>query len=290
MLLGAAKCGTSGLYDYLNSHPDVYMSDPKEPVFFEAEYEKGMDYYWKTYFSGWNGEKAVGEARHRNLYLPYVGERIAQCMPENTKFLAILRDPIERAYSHWWHLYSREMDPLPFDEAIEADLERIGRGIKFEGENGARMWTENLDFKTLENGYRTYVDSGYYSQQLRRFMQWFPKENFRVVFLEELSQNPQKVVSNLWEFLEVDPNYSKIDFTPRNASMPRSAMAVKVFLRNIGVINLIPRGLRFQTVRMLNKISRRGKISPETRKKLKNHFSSHNQDLAKLLNRRLPFS
>jgi hypothetical protein len=81
-ILGAAKCGTSSLRGYLSRHPEVFMSDPKEPFFFEAEYEKGFDFYWRRYFSDWQGEPAIGEARHRNLFLPYVTKRIAASVPD----------------------------------------------------------------------------------------------------------------------------------------------------------------------------------------------------------------
>jgi hypothetical protein len=74
LLLGAAKCGTTSLAYYLSQHPDVCFSDPKEPIFFEAEYEKGLDHYWQKYFQAWSGERAIGEGRPWNLYLPFRGE------------------------------------------------------------------------------------------------------------------------------------------------------------------------------------------------------------------------
>jgi hypothetical protein len=60
--LGASKAGTTSLYHYLSEHPDVFMSEPKEPPFFRLEYERGSDYYWQTYFRGYRGEQQIGNA------------------------------------------------------------------------------------------------------------------------------------------------------------------------------------------------------------------------------------
>ena len=81
-VLGAAKSATTALHDYLGQHPDIFMSDPKEPFYFEAEYGLGSAFYFQRYFSNWRGERIVGESRHRNLYLPYVPDRIYSTTPK----------------------------------------------------------------------------------------------------------------------------------------------------------------------------------------------------------------
>ena len=110
-ILGAAKCGTWTLHGCLAAQAQVCMSDPKEPFFFEAQFEQGLDHYHRTYFGHWNGERLIGESRHRNLYLPYVPERIHRVSPE-ARLIVMVRNPIERAYSHWWHWYSRGFERL----------------------------------------------------------------------------------------------------------------------------------------------------------------------------------
>jgi hypothetical protein len=105
-VVGAAKSGTTSLHVYLDQHPDIFMSKPKEPFFFEAEYDRGFDFYYRRYFGGWKGQREVGESRHRNLYFPFVPARIHAYNPE-ARILAVLRNPVERAISHWWHWYAR---------------------------------------------------------------------------------------------------------------------------------------------------------------------------------------
>lgn len=136
-VLGAAKCGTTTLHHYLNQHPSILMAHPKEPLFFEAEYECGNDFYHEKYFATWDGQPIQGEARHRNLYLPFVVPRIKAYAPDDAKFLVILRNPVDRAYSHWWHNYSWGDEKKSFEEAIEDNLERLEKGHLFETEQDA---------------------------------------------------------------------------------------------------------------------------------------------------------
>lgn len=92
-ILGAAKCGTTSLHAWLDFHPDILMSDPKEPFFFEAEYERGREYYRETYFKHWQGQPLTGDARHRNLYFSYIPERIRELNPA-ARFIILLRELI----------------------------------------------------------------------------------------------------------------------------------------------------------------------------------------------------
>jgi hypothetical protein len=123
LILGAARCGTNTIYHFLSRHPDVLMSTPKEPFFFEAEYERGLEYYWKTYLD-WRGQRAVGEARPANLFLPYVPLRVRDSIPE-ARLVAILRNPAQRAFSHWWMKRSRGLEDLSFEAAIDDNLARL---------------------------------------------------------------------------------------------------------------------------------------------------------------------
>jgi len=116
-ILGAAKCGTSSLYYYLDQHPEILMSTPKETLFFEKEYHQGVDYFRSKYFPNYNGETFLGEARHRNLYLPYIPDRLAKSFPD-AKLIIMLRNPVDRAYSHYVHCKNRGIEALNFKDAI----------------------------------------------------------------------------------------------------------------------------------------------------------------------------
>jgi hypothetical protein len=113
MVLGAGKAGTTSLYYYLAQHPEVFMCSPKEPPFFQTEYELGAEYYWRTHFRGYRGQRHAGEAAHHNLHLPYVTERIAATVPD-ASFIVLCRNPIERALSAYWHNVTRGVERSSF--------------------------------------------------------------------------------------------------------------------------------------------------------------------------------
>src|SRR5438132_2136896 len=127
-LLGAAKCATTSVHAALARHPEICMSNPKEPYFFECQFARGVEFYLETYYSSWAGEAVVGEARHRNLYLPYVPERIWQ-VNSKARLLVLVRNPIDRAHSNWWNNFRRGIEPLGFDAALREDLARIRAGL-----------------------------------------------------------------------------------------------------------------------------------------------------------------
>jgi hypothetical protein len=209
-VLGAAKCGTTSLHDYLGQHPDVCMSDPKEPFFFEAEHDRGAAYYRNRYFAHWGGEAHVGESRHRNLYLPHIAPLIHAHNP-NARLVAILRDPVERAVSHWWHWYSRGQEPLGLADAIEADLERIEAGLDYGTPAERELYRRVMNRDGLPTGreyietYRTYVDTGYYAQQLDRYVALFGREALYVARFEDLVAEPAQTVAAVLEHLGADP-------------------------------------------------------------------------------------
>jgi hypothetical protein len=216
-ILGAAKCGTTSVHGYLSQHPEVCMSNPKEPFFFEAEFENGSAYYFNRYFSHWKDETTVGEARHRNLYMPYTAERIHAFNPQ-ARLIVCLRNPAQRAVSHWWHWYSRGMDPLSFAQAIEEDRERIESRISYDNLPIRNLYQRMLtsDGKGI---LRTYLDSGYYYEQIERFLRLYPRSHLHVVLLEDLVRDPERVMAAILDFIGVDAGFaSQMDYTPLNRS------------------------------------------------------------------------
>lgn len=292
-ILGAKKCGTTALHHYLGQHPEVYMSIPKEPIFFEAEYYKGLDYYWEQYFSGWQGEKAVGEARHRNLFLPYVPKRIQESIP-NPRFIVIVRNPIKRAFSDWLNMYASGHETLSFEDALYEDIKRMQRGITFEGEEGAHLWAESLTLGEGRRGggfsksYHSYVESGYYSLQIRRYFELFPRERLKIVSLEDLAQNPQLVVSAVWSFLGVDPDIQLVDSKPQNTSVSLFRVQVVKYVRRVKVLQTLPRSVKSFGLRLSDSIgARMPTILPSVKEFLVDHYYEHNRDLEKLTGRDL---
>lgn len=217
LILGAAKCGTTSFYRYLDQHPDLLFSSPKEPIFFEAEYERGLDHYWSACYADWAGQPVIGEGRTHNLMLPYVPARIHESLPD-ARLVVLVRDPVDRAYSHWWHRYSRSLERMPFRQALDANLERIQRGVTYEGEAGAVLWRRGL-VKTHDN-YATrdghYLELGRYAEQIERYLALFSSSQLEVIFFEDLSEDPLGVTRKAWKFVGLDATQALGDTSAHN--------------------------------------------------------------------------
>lgn len=292
LVLGAPKCGTTSVAWSLSQHPRVCFSEPKEPIFFEAEWERGLEHYRRKYFGGWRGEPAVGEGRTWNLYLPYVAPRIREAVPE-ARLVAVLRHPVDRAYSHWWHRYSRGIESLPFEEAVAEDRARISRGATFEGEEGERRWRAGLYRDSFTTRHRALLDLGFYADQLERYRALFPAERIRVILYDDLEADAEGTLRGLYAFLGVDPDVPGIDTSPQNVQRVRRrsplARRLSFTARALGLRHLVPRRWRGTLRRGLlpERAARRPELLPETRRELAAWYAPHVARLEKLLGRDL---
>ncbi|MGF1506543.1 MAG: sulfotransferase domain-containing protein [Anaerolineae bacterium] len=286
-ILGAAKCGTSTLYAYLADMPGVCMAEPKEPLFFEAAYEQGLDYYRTAYFPHWQGEPLIGEARHRNLYLPYVPERI-HATNTDAKLIVMVRNPIQRAFSHWWYWLRRGVEILGFREAIHADFERICAGWRVNTADEIARHCNAL-FPHGQGLYRTYLDSGYYYEQIMRYVDLFGMEQLCILLLEDLRERPEQVMADVARFLGVTVGTFRPQMANISAPAPVTARVPGRRIYN-GVLNgdRLPTRLRRLTrAPAVRRWAKRHAIDRATRQWMRAHYATHNRRLGDLLNRDL---
>jgi hypothetical protein len=287
-ILGAAKCGTTSLHFYLNQHPSILMSRPKETLFFEKEFDKGVAHFRSVYFPDWRKEQLLGEARHRNLLLPYVPPLVAQSFP-NAKLIVILRNPVDRAYSHYLHRKNRGFESLPFQNALEKDLQRIQCGGSFNIPEGREKYLNQLAPDGASMEYRTYLDCGYYAEQIQRYLKYFDRNQLLVLFLEDLKKDPISFYSDTLAFL--DPKLPLVDvlFSPKNRRTNRINIVLSKFLSKHHRFRAsIPPFLKefFQSITM--RLTASGQDIPDdTRAWLVSHYMEHNQKLENLTGRDL---
>ena len=215
-ILGAAKCGTSSLYYFLQQHPNICMSRPKEPYFFEAEYDRGLEYYTRTYFDHWTSEQRIGDARQRNLFLPWVPERIKKSI-KDPRFIVLVRNPIERIASHWWFNYCRGVEKDRFSDAVMKDIDRMERKVFFTPESYAKNLVRNTGIST----YVGYVESGYYSDQISRYDDLFGKDSTMVILSDDLKNNKKATLKLILNFLEVE-EWRFSNLINKNPSLPKN--------------------------------------------------------------------
>jgi hypothetical protein len=202
LIIGAMKSGTTALYYYLEQHPEIYMSPVKEPNFFSSqEQENAADAVtnigtYQDLFRGGSGKKALGEASHSYLYEPRAAAEIKRYVPE-AKLIAILRNPVGRAHSHFLHMVRTGMEPLDdFAQALREEEVRIHK----------------------ERTFQDYIGRGLYYQQLKRYFGTFPQEQVRVYLYEDLSGAPISTVQDAFRFLKVDDSFVPDVSLRRNVS------------------------------------------------------------------------
>jgi hypothetical protein len=204
LIIGAAKSGTSSVYSYLSQHPEVYTSPIKGPCFFAFEQGEKVQVHgpgdqevfdrhivtdvdkYHNLFDGAKGEKALGEASVLYLYAPTAAQRIRKTIPE-VKLIAILRNPIDRAFSSYSHLRRDGREKLAdFSEALRAEDSRV-RG----------KWQHLWHYKQL----------GFYYAQLTRYYDIFPADQITVFTYDEFRANSLRVMKEIFAFLGVDDRF-----------------------------------------------------------------------------------
>ena len=244
LIIGAAKSGTTSLYRYLGQHPQVY-ANVKEPGYFALAGQQvqfagpgDQDGFvrrittertaYEALFAGVTDEKAYGEASVLYLYSPEAPIRIRETIPQ-AKLIAILRNPVERAFSGYLHLRRDGREPLAdFAEALAAEDGRI-----------AANWEHQWHYQQL----------GFYHSQLKRYFDLFPAEQIAVYTFDEFKASPLKLMQRVFRFLEVDDSFVP-DFSIRHnvSGTPKSKALNKFLIRpnrlKDAVRPFLPRSLR----------------------------------------------
>src|SRR3984885_6145785 len=127
IIIGASRSGTTSLYDWLTSHPDVSAATRKELHYFtDRNYHKGPRWY-RSQFPLARPGRITGESTPQMLYHPLSPERAAADLPATTRFIALLRDPVDRAISHYWQIRRAGRESEDLETALSLEAERLSR-------------------------------------------------------------------------------------------------------------------------------------------------------------------
>jgi Sulfotransferase domain len=206
LIIGAQRAGTTSLYKYLAQHPGVGAAFlGKGAHFFDTSYSGDLDSYrahfptrvQKRYVKLRHGmELVTGEASPYYLAHPHAPFRIAEALPD-VKLIALLRDPVERAYSHYQHELARGFETLSFEEAIEDEPRRL------EGE--LEKMRADPTYNSFSYQHHTYLTRGRYAEQLETWYSLFPKRQILVLTSEEFFADPDRIYRRVLGFLGVPP-------------------------------------------------------------------------------------
>ncbi|MGP1383516.1 MAG: sulfotransferase domain-containing protein [Thainema sp.] len=249
LIIGTAKGGTTSLYYYLNQHPQIFMSPVKEPRFFALEGEdlnfcspdelftENSVVTFSEYcnlFSGVTNELAIGEASPLYLYSHKAPARIKHYIPD-VKLIAIIRDPVERAYASYMHYVREGYEKLSFSEALAEEEKRIH-------ENWVYMWY--------------YKRCGYYYEQVKRYLETFESSQVKILLYDDLKRDTLSVLKEIYDFIGVDNSFVP-DLSVLNASgVPKFRFLYNLLDRGNplrGMLKILPQDLRRSVANPLRK-------------------------------------
>jgi hypothetical protein len=201
MIIGVAKAGTTSLFQYLAQHPDIVTSTIKELKYFENKNRsKGLHWYLRNFpLKEEAKNKLAFEASPTYLYMKQSPERIAHLFPK-MKFIALLRDPVKRAFSHWNFYHDRSN---PQNRAMYYDERSFEQAVKEE---------LNDELAGLPN-YKLYLYKGMYEQHLKHWYRFYPPENILLLDFEEFKKRPKSVLKKATEFLSIESIYDDFEET-----------------------------------------------------------------------------
>jgi hypothetical protein len=188
LCVGVSKAGTTTLYDILRQHPEIFLSPTKEIKFFNIErnYRQGPEWYAR-FFEGHRGEPVVGEMTPGYIAHPEAAGRIRACLGPEVRILISLRNPVDRAISHYLQNVRNGHEDLTFEAAIEAEPERVRAG-----ETAARRFG--------------YLARGHYAEQVARYLETFGRDPVKVILFEEaIRRDRAAAVADILDFLGVRP-------------------------------------------------------------------------------------
>ena len=226
LIVGAQRAGTTSLYNYLKQHPDM-GGWRKEIHFFDERYWRGLDWY-RSFFPlelrrSWTRRRGrdlvCGEATPYYLYHPAGPARVAASVPD-VRLVALLRDPIERAYSHYMLMRRTGRERLSFAEAIAAEESRLAP----ERERIANDET----FRGEEHRHHSYLSRGLYAEQLERWLEHFDEEQLLVLRAEDFGERPAEVYAQILDHVGLRPfvpagfpAYNRVPYAPIEHTLRR---------------------------------------------------------------------
>jgi hypothetical protein len=284
-VIGAAKAGTTTLHDALARHPQVYVPYKKEPTFFASDdYDKGLAWYLHTYFNGAEQYPARGECSVGYLFWhEKTAGRIAKVYEGQAypNIVAILRDPVARAYSAYWHLRHYGGETLSFEEALAAEDERFDRQKERLSAEGILRFA--------------YFRGGCYDQQLRSFLDHFPPEQCLFLLTEDLQQDYTGTMRTLFAFLGVDTEVELAALASNAARQVRSRSFYQAIRQSSALKELVkpllPQRLRYRLKQGLLNLNMKPApyppINPDTARELRARYLPHIEALEAMIGRDL---
>jgi hypothetical protein len=278
LIVGAAKAGTTSLYEYLRQHPDIFMPEWKELSFFIGDpygplHKVKRPQYYDKVFAQVKNQTAVGEASTSYLYDEAAPGIIKEKLG-SIKILIILRDPVAMSYSLYNHQVRREGETIEsFEAALDAEVRR----------------KNDPDFKKNCYGWHAnyyYYQRGLYFQQVRRYIDTFGKDNVKIILFDELADDPVREVQQVFRFLGVDDTFVPVIKVHNPAggilNIPRFWEDTGLFLKTFQFV--FSKNLIKKIPHLVRNVNRKPllPINPLTEKKMRENYDDDIRRLEQL--------
>jgi hypothetical protein len=206
-------------------HPQILRSLRKEVHYFDGggehdmdNYEKGLQWYRAhfPYIKSVNGNCITGEASPEYIFHPLAAARIYSAVPQ-VKMICLLRNPTERAISHYFHAKRKGHEKLSISNALHEEEKRMKHAIN------------NQDYRDSTFIHSSYKHRGLYKEQLERYLEYFSREQLLVLESDELFGKPEFTLRKVFQFLEVDSEYKVKDLKPRHIGSNKKRVDSEVY-------------------------------------------------------------
>lgn len=225
MLIGAQKAGTTALFDFINQHT-MTVNKLAEVHYFDGKFGEGIEWYRTQFPNKPTPYHICGDKSPSYLLLPQVPARVFSLYPD-MKFLVVLRNPVDRAYSQYWMNRRLGIESRSFEKALE---EEAGLMVKEE-----KAILKNPNHKARIYRQNSYLTRGRYAEQLERWFAYFPPERFLVVNASDLRKFPQDTMNEVFDFLglssftlDLSSKDKHSDYPPMN---PKTKQALKEYFK-----------------------------------------------------------
>ena len=207
VILGAMKSGTTSLYDFVVKHPAIVPAAKKEVKYFSERHRYRLGKLWyrsnfptnlsrHQFYKKTSQKLLSGEATTAYLFYPMVPSRMKEALPD-VKLIVILRNPVDRAYSHYHHILRKNMTTLSFENAIKSEE-------KWRAEEREQL-IKDPNFILTRYSDHPYLTRSVYADQLENWFRHYDRKRFLILTTETFYENPQRTLDQVFDFLGVSP-------------------------------------------------------------------------------------